>query len=84
MRDVREILLPATKSELRSLLGLTSYYRRFVKAYAKRAEPLSKLLRDATLVVWGEEQQKAFEALKLDLTEAPLLARNNWDKDFVL
>ena len=84
VRAVREILPPSTKSELRSFLGLTSYYRRFVKAYADRAEPLSKLLRDATPYVWGDEQQKAFEALKLALTEAPLLTHPNWDKEFVL
>ena len=84
VRAVREILPPATKSELRSFLGLTSYYRRFVKAYAERSEPLSKLLRDATPYVWSDEQQKAFEALKLALTEAPLLTHPDWDKDFVL
>jgi len=37
--------LPTTKTQLKSFLGMCNIYRRFVKDFAKRAEPLNALTR---------------------------------------
>ncbi|KAH0697723.1 hypothetical protein KY289_015205 [Solanum tuberosum] len=51
---------PRDIKSLRGFLGLTGYYRKFVKDY------------DA--FSWGERAQQAFEALKLAMTQVPLNA----------
>ena len=61
--------VPNDIKELRQFLGLTNYYRRFIKDYSKIAEPLHKLTRkSAGGYKWSADCQGAFEALKLRLT----------------
>ena len=81
---VRDLAVPKTKSQLRSFLGLTAYYRRFVCSYALVASPLTRLLRDDTPFQWDERHQQAFEHLKACLTSPPLLVHPDWDKPFRL
>ena len=50
-------------SKLRGFLGLTGYYRRFIKNYVHRTAPLSNLLKNNAFH-WNEEAEKCFEALK--------------------
>lgn len=44
---------PRTRSEVRSFLGLTGYYREFVKNYAHIAKPLNTLLKEDTEWHWS-------------------------------
>jgi len=50
--------------EVQKLLGLASYYRQFVKDFARIAKPMHKLVRKDEKWNWGEKQKKAFEQLK--------------------
>ena len=49
---------PGNARKLKTFLGLTGYYRMFVKDYSKIAEPLTELTRDGVEWVWKEEHQK--------------------------
>jgi len=68
---------------LRSFLGLASYYRKFIKNFAKIAAPLTNLLKKSAVTYdWDEACDKAFEALKGILVKVPVLKLPDFDKDF--
>jgi len=74
--------IPKTVRDIRKFLGLANYYRRFVKDFAKLAQPLNNLTRKEEKWRSGDEQQKAFEQLKTVFTSQSLLVAPDLDKEF--
>ena len=81
---VREYPQPLDLKALRSFLGLASYYRRFIPNFSSVAALLHALTRKDTPFVWTPACQQAFAQLKRLLTEAPVLAFPDFDRDFLL
>lgn len=75
---------PKNISEIRSFLGLASYYRRFIPNFAKISFPLVLLLKKNQPFIWNEEQTKAFNQLRQVLCEAPILTYPDFTKEFIL
>ena len=71
---IHRLLAPTTRTEVRSFLGLTGYYRDFVERYAAKARPLSDLLKEDVPWAWSDTCAQAFQQLKKHLTTAPILA----------
>ena len=64
---------PTNVTQVRSFLGLASYYRKFVEGFSKIATPLTKLTRKEEKFIWSEACQNSFDELKQRLTTAPVL-----------
>src|SRR3984957_7233593 len=75
---------PQNIKELRGVLGLFSYYRRFIQDFAQIADPLYYLLKKDIEYSWTKNQQKAFEELRDRLTKAPIVQYPNFDQPFFL
>jgi len=84
IEKVKKIEVPKTVRDIRSFLGLCSYYRKFVKGFSKIAKPLNELLKKDKEFLWGEKQQEAFEILKEKLIEHPILIYPDFNKEFIL
>lgn len=84
LQRVKEWPTPCSVTEVRSFLGLCSYYRKFVSGFAHIASPLHQLTQKNTKFIWTEECEIALQKLKKSLTTAPILAYPDFNKDFIL
>ena len=81
---IRDWPTPRNLSQLRSFLGLCSYYRRFIPGFADVAAPLHALQRKQVQFTWTSEQEDAFNRLKERLTSAPVLGMPTDEGTFYL
>jgi len=71
-----------TVTKVRSFLGLTGYYSRFVERFSKRVSLLTHLTRKDQPFAWTDECESCFEDMKRILTTAPVLAIPDTTKMF--
>ena len=82
--------VPETVTEVRSFLGFTNYYRKFIFGYAQLAKPLNLLIsgenssKKRSKVQWTPEAQESFDALKETCSKTPVLAYADYSKEFIL
>ncbi|GJU29610.1 putative nucleotidyltransferase, ribonuclease H [Tanacetum coccineum] len=81
IEEVKKWKATTTSLEIRSFLGLADYYNRFIVNFPKIAKPLTSLTQK---YVWGVEQEEAFQTLKNNLCDAPILSLPNGVEDFVV
>ncbi|BHF62282.1 hypothetical protein SprV_0200564300 [Sparganum proliferum] len=81
IKHIRTWPTPTNQTELRSFLGLASYYRRFIRDFAQIAAPLHKLTEKGRPYTWSADCDTAFNNLRAALCSAPLLALPNVDDD---
>lgn len=74
---------PKTMKELRGFLGLTNYYRRFVRGYICIARPLNDLLKKEALT-WNIDAEDAFNKLKQAMSSASILSLPNFTQEFAI
>lgn len=64
---------PKKNKDVRAFVGLTSYYRKYIKDLAKIASPLTNLIKKENKFIWENEQEIFFETLKKAITTAPVM-----------
>lgn len=64
IRATEDFPRPKTVHDVRRFIGLSSFFRRFIKGFANIASPLTDLLRVSKKFEWSKAQENAFETLK--------------------
>lgn len=75
--------VPTSPTALRGFLGLTGFYRKFIRGYATVASPLTTLLRKDNFK-WSPTADLAFQTLKTMMTHAPVLSTPDFSIPFTL
>ncbi|GJS61700.1 reverse transcriptase domain-containing protein [Tanacetum coccineum] len=75
---------PTTVKGVCSFLGHAGFYRRFIQNFSEIARPMTHLIKKETPFYFSKECIEAFNILKRNLTEAPILIAPDWNEPFEL
>ena len=81
---VKNFKIPTNPTKVKSFLGLSGYYRKFIRNFSKIAKPLTELTKKDIPFHWTEKQQNALDTLKRKLCESPVLKYPDFKKQFTL
>lgn len=85
VENIKRVDIPKTEKQLKSFLGMTGFYRKFIKDYAKVAHPLIKYLKkDSKINIKDPQYIESFEQLKLLICSHPILKYPIYDKEFTI
>ena len=74
IKAVAEWPTPKNTKEVRSIVGLASFYRKMIPGFAEIAKPLHRLTEKGKTFTWNNECQNSFQKLKELLTSSPIIA----------
>ncbi|KAL4084308.1 hypothetical protein QTP88_028133 [Uroleucon formosanum] len=75
---------PKNVKQIKSFLGLSGYYRKFINNYSSIANPMTNLLRKDVKFNWDDKCQQAFDKLKTIPCSEPILQYPDFTKEFIL
>ena len=75
---------PKSEHDVRSFLGLASYYRKVIRGFSQVAKPLTELTKCTLKWKWGNAEERSILALKVALSTAPVLGLPDFNKQFVV
>ena len=81
---IRGLPAPTCVKEVRSFVGMCSYYRRFIPNFSQIAEPIIDLTKKYAHFKWTDNHQKAFDFIKESLTCVPLLVYPDPNRPYTL
>ena len=83
-KAVQNFPRPTNVKQVRSFLGLSGFYRKYIEHYSKIATPLTNLTKKNVPFQWDELCQTVFELLKSALSSPPILAYPRYQEPFIL
>ncbi|KAE8986476.1 hypothetical protein PR002_g22342 [Phytophthora rubi] len=84
VKSVLNVKRPVDVHGIRSFLGLTSYFRRYIPGYAAISAPLERLKAKDAPFDWNEDCEGAFRQLKRALLKPPILVYPDGKRRFKL
>ncbi|GJT99897.1 putative reverse transcriptase domain-containing protein [Tanacetum coccineum] len=84
IESIKDWASPKTPTEIRQFLGLTGYYRRFIKGFLKIVRPMMKLTQKSVKFDWGDKAEAEFQLLKQKLCSTPISALPEGSENFVV
>ena len=82
--SIKHMPVPNSAKEIKQVLGLTGYYRKFVPRFADISRPLTTLTKKDVKFEWTSACQKSFELLKEALCGEPVLKYADTSKPYTL
>jgi hypothetical protein len=82
VKDTLSWKTPQNISDIRSFLGLTGYYRRFIEGFSKISKPMMELLAKGKTFEWTPRREASFQELKKRLTTTSVLTMPDMEKSF--
>lgn len=84
VQAIRELQPPTNVKGVRRILGMVSWYSKFIENFTTIVSPLQELLKKDIKFVWGQKQKEAFEVIKEKMTNAPVIACPDYSLRFFL
>lgn len=81
---ILKIPSPKNVKEVRQIVGLASWYRRFIPSFSTLCDPLTRLTRKNVPFHWDETCEEALNNLKQHLVSAPILACPDFNLKFIV
>ncbi|KAL1549191.1 hypothetical protein AAHA92_17323 [Salvia divinorum] len=79
---IAKLPYPTNQKEVRGFLGHAGFYRRFIRDFAKIAQPLTRLLQNEVEFDFDQSCKNAFQLLKEKLVTAPIIRSPDWNLPF--
>ena len=80
---IRSFQCPESTKEVKWFLGLSGFYRNFIKDFSKISKPLNKLTSDSVVFNWDSRAEEAFNKLKAQLASEPVLVFPRLGEPFI-
>ena len=89
MKAVAQWPTPTSMKDVKSFLGLASFYKKFIRHFSKIATPLIDHAKKGRARIWSSEvwtdkEESALRQLKTMMVIAPVLQLPNFDREFTL
>ena len=84
IKAIMEWLVPKYVLDVRSFMGITGYFQKFIEGFLKIVNPITSLQKKGKRFVWDLKCEEGFNKIKELLTTAPILKITDPRKDFVV
>ena len=84
IRVIQDLRPPKNVREVRSVVGMASYYRKFIDHFSEVVGPLTELTKKHAKFHWSSEHSKAFQTIKQKLVQALVLAHPDPFRPYIL
>ena len=82
--SIEKMAPPTNIKGVRSFLGLTGFFRKFIQNYSKICEPLTRLTKKHAKFKWDSEEREAWQNIKDKLIKSPILIHPDLNNKFTL
>ena len=73
IRVIEDWPVPKDVTDVRSFMGITGYYQRFIEGFSRIANTITSLQNKGKKFDWNSKCEESFKKLKTLLTSAPIL-----------
>jgi hypothetical protein len=75
---------PTSKKEVQAFMGIINFVRRFVPDFVVMVKPIHNILKQDHSFSWTDDVENAFLRIKKAISSASVLAKPNFEKDFIV